>query len=73
MTDKPLSDTERREKLWDLIKDVKVGLFTTHHANGHLHSRPMTLQNKDLDEGSRCGSSCPAAASRTATSCRRRR
>ena len=23
MTDKPLSDTERREKLWDLIKDVK--------------------------------------------------
>jgi general stress protein 26 len=51
MTDKPLSDTERREKLWDLIKDIKVGLFTTHHANGHLHSRPMTLQNKDLDEG----------------------
>ncbi|ANH68096.1 pyridoxamine 5'-phosphate oxidase family protein [Mitsuaria sp. 7] len=51
MTDKPLSDTERREKLWDLIKDVKVGLFTTHHTNGHLHSRPMTLQNKDLDEG----------------------
>jgi len=51
MTDKPLSDTERREKLWDLIKDIKIGLFTTRHANGHLHSRPMTLQNQDLDEG----------------------
>ena len=51
MTDQALSDTERRHKLWTLIKDIKFGMFTTHHANGHLHSRPMTLQNKDIDEG----------------------
>jgi len=24
-------------------------MFTTGHANGHLHSRPMTMQNTTLD------------------------
>jgi len=24
-------------------------MFTTRHANGHLQSRPMTMQNKTLD------------------------
>ena len=24
-------------------------MFTTRHANGHLHSRPMTMQNPTLD------------------------
>jgi general stress protein 26 len=24
-------------------------MFTTRHANGHLHSRPMTMQNTSLD------------------------
>lgn len=38
-----------REKLWDMIKDIKFGMFTTRHpGNGHLHSRPMTTQNKEL-------------------------
>lgn len=45
--------THDREKLWDLIKDIKFGMFTTRHANGHLHSRPMTTQNKGIDEDSR--------------------
>jgi general stress protein 26 len=38
------------EQLWDLIKDIKFAMFTTSHANGHLHSRPMTTQNSKLDE-----------------------
>lgn len=39
-----------REQLWDLIKDIKFGMLTTRHADGHLHSRPMTTQNSRLDE-----------------------
>lgn len=50
MSSEHLTDAERREKLWSLIKDIRVALFTTRHPNGHLHSRPMTLQNKDVDE-----------------------
>src|SRR5690349_2215531 len=43
---------ESREKLWELIKDTKFAMFTTRHSNGHLHSRPMTTQNKKVDEDS---------------------
>ena len=39
------------EKLWDLIKDIKFGMFTHRHASGMLHSQPLTTQNKTLDEG----------------------
>lgn len=39
-----------REQLWDLIKDTKFAMFTTRHPNGHLHARPMTLQNGSVDE-----------------------
>jgi len=42
--------TQDREKLWDLIKDIKFAMFTTRHNNGHLHSRPMTTQNGKIDE-----------------------
>ncbi|MEO5661383.1 MAG: pyridoxamine 5'-phosphate oxidase family protein [Polaromonas sp.] len=45
---KPSSD---QEKLWDLIKDIKFGMFTHRHANGMLHSQPLTTQNKSADEG----------------------
>lgn len=38
------------EHLWDLIKDIRFAMFTTRHANGHLHSRPMTTQNSRRDE-----------------------
>jgi general stress protein 26 len=45
------STTESREQLWDLIKDIKFAMFTTRHpSNGHLHARPMTTQNKRMDE-----------------------
>jgi general stress protein 26 len=39
-----------RQQLWDLVKDIKFGMFTTRHPNGHLHSRPMTTQNSRLDD-----------------------
>lgn len=39
-----------RERLWEMIKDIRFAMFTTRHGNGHLHSRPMTTQNKKIDE-----------------------
>ena len=38
--------------MWELIKDIRFAMFTTRHANGHLHARPMTTQNSQLDEDS---------------------
>lgn len=38
-------------KLWELIKDMRFGMFTTRHENGHLHSRPMTTQNRRDEDG----------------------
>lgn len=50
-TDAALHDaTEGRAHLWKLIKDTRFAMFTTRHANGHLHSRPMTTQNSSVDE-----------------------
>jgi general stress protein 26 len=40
------------DKLSELIKDIKFAMFTTHKAHGHLHSRPMTTQNKRIDDDS---------------------
>lgn len=33
-----------------MIKDIRFAMFTTRHANGHLHSCPMTTQNRSVDE-----------------------
>ena len=45
-----MKDTRNeRELLWKLIRNIKFAMFTTRHGNGHLHSRPMTTQNKDLE------------------------
>jgi general stress protein 26 len=41
--------SEGHDKLWTMIKDIKFGMFTTRHGNGHLHARPMTTQNKALE------------------------
>ena len=40
--------TDSRQHLWKMIKDIQFAMFTTRHGNGHLHSRPMTTQNRDL-------------------------
>ena len=45
-------ESQTTEQLWDMIKDIKFGMFTTRHRNGHLHSRPMTTQNSKIDENS---------------------
>lgn len=39
-------------KLWDMIKEMKFGMFTHRHASGRLHSVPLTTQNRSLDEAS---------------------
>ena len=44
--------SEDREKLWDLIKDIKFGMLTHRHSSGMMHSCPLTTQNKKLDENS---------------------
>lgn len=43
-------DTPSRELLWDLIKNIKFAMFTTRNSSGHMQARPMTTQNKQLDE-----------------------
>ena len=44
------SHTTSEATLWDLIKDIKFAMFTTHSPEGTLQSRPMTTQNAKLDE-----------------------
>ncbi len=50
MFDTHVQTTGRQAKLFDMIKDIKFAMFTTHKVHGHLHSRPMTTQNKSIDE-----------------------
>ena len=45
------STSDDHSKLWDLIKHIKFGMFTHSHADGRLHSHPLTTQNKSIDEG----------------------
>jgi len=47
-----VNDVDARHHLWELIKDIRFAMFTARHGNGHLHSRPMTTQNRDLDADS---------------------
>jgi len=36
-------------RLADLVKDAKIALLTTVNDEGHLHSRPLGLQQDDFD------------------------
>ena len=45
--------TSEHQKLWDLIKDIRFGMFTHRHSSGMMHSQPLTTQNKNMDEGNR--------------------
>jgi len=38
-----------RQALWNAVNDCKFAMFTSCQANGHLHSRPMTMRNTALD------------------------
>ena len=46
----PRSESESREQLWQLVKEIKFAMFTTRDEDGSLHARPMTTQNSELDE-----------------------
>ena len=43
------SNEQSRVALWTMVKDIRFGMLTTMHANGHLHSRPMTTQNSSIE------------------------
>jgi len=47
-----MEKNDARTRLWKLIEDAKFGMLTHRHADGHLHSQPLTTQNKTLDETS---------------------
>ncbi len=38
-----------REKVWSLIKDIKIALMVTTGGDSHLHGRPMAAMNKTFD------------------------
>ena len=44
------AEKHEMNKLWDMIKDIKFGMFTHRHADGVMHSQPLTTQNKSMDE-----------------------
>jgi general stress protein 26 len=41
--------TESIKKLGEIIHDIKFAMLTTSHADGTLHSRPMTTQQREFD------------------------
>lgn len=50
MTEANDTTANSHDKLFKMIKDVKFAMFTTHKVQGHLHSRPMTTQNKKIED-----------------------
>jgi len=40
---------ESIKKLGELIKDIRIAMFTTVHEDGVLHSRPMATQQVEFD------------------------
>jgi len=45
-----MNDTNQRQVLWDLLKDTRFCMLAHRHADGTLHSHPLTTQNKTLEE-----------------------
>lgn len=46
------TDREAADKLWDMIKGVRVAMMTTLDDNGRLNSRPMaTLSHAGFEDG----------------------
>ena len=43
------TETSKREKLWDKIKDVRIAMMTTVETDDTLRSRPMYLQQAEFD------------------------
>lgn len=45
-----MTQATTQQTLWTLIKDIKFGMLTHRHANGELHSHPLTTQNNADEE-----------------------
>jgi general stress protein 26 len=45
-----MNESKHHEVLWDLIKDQRFCMLSHRHADGSLHSHPLTTQNKELAE-----------------------
>ena len=45
-----MTEQTTQQTLWTLIKDIKFGMLTHRHANGELHSHPLTTQNNSDNE-----------------------
>ena len=45
-----MNDAKQHEVLWDLVKDTRFCMLAHRHADGTLHSHPLTTQNKALEE-----------------------
>jgi general stress protein 26 len=43
-----MSSPEHKQKIWNLIKDIKTGMLTTLHGT-EVRSRPMRLVQQDYD------------------------
>lgn len=43
------STTDDRQKVWELIKDIRVALLVTQGEDARLRGRPMAAMNKDFD------------------------
>lgn len=50
-TSQSASHRQDLKHLWSLIKDMRFGMLVHRHADGSLHSHPLTTQNRSLDEG----------------------
>ena len=48
-----MNETKQHDVLWSLIKDTRFCMLSHRHADGSLHSHPLTTQNKSLGEDGR--------------------
>ena len=43
------TDMQARDKVWDMIKDIRISLMVTRDKSGRLFARPMAAQEQDGD------------------------
>jgi general stress protein 26 len=44
------ANPDPQKRLWEIIKHIRFGMLTHRHADGALHSHPLTTQNKSLEQ-----------------------
>jgi general stress protein 26 len=44
-----MSSPEHKEKIWNLIKDIRIGMLVSHDGKDDLHARPMALVQDEYD------------------------